>query len=160
MNMRALNWRRRRTAQRGSMIVTTFVIVLGLTIVLAGVNTLLKEQMRQSLDIKAVALGRLQALYLAEMGVNQFMYDANTNSLVTLPAAATEYDFSNTVAMTRGGVGQAKVRLTPTGGNEYNVETTLTTPDGNFVMPWTIKFAASKPVKHWVLTKYVVSKTP
>jgi hypothetical protein len=97
MNQRIVSsgpWR----ARRGNILITCFVFVLAMTVVVSGVTTMLKNQMEQSLTIKGVFLGRSQAYYLAEMGVNQAMLQINQGAP---PADQTLYDFTNYVAMTR-----------------------------------------------------------
>lgn len=152
---------RRRTARRGSLIVTVFMVVIGLTLVLGGVNALLKAQMASSLEIKSLAMGRLQAMYLAEMGVNEFMYMANKNQ--ALPLSGTTYDFKANVKMTRDDASaRAFCRIDAVGGGNYTATPDLATADGPFTPPWVISFTPTwNPTDRvFVLTSYEVTKQP
>lgn len=89
----------RLQARRGNLMITAFIFVLVVMMVFAGLDGMLREQLRQSLDIKDSSLETLQAQYLAEMGVNELMYVANQNN--SFPTSTQFYDFTNYVAMTR-----------------------------------------------------------
>lgn len=157
-----LSWpRRSREAQRGSLIVTTFVIIVGLTMVLGGVNVLLKQQMETSLAIKKLSLGRLQAFYLAEMGVNEFMARANYSGGAQ-PVAET-YDLTNYVAMTKGGKGTATCTIENLGGGKFRAKPALsTTADGPFDIPFIITFTPAWDAtdRVWELASYEVKHQP
>lgn len=153
--------RRSRDAQRGSLIVTVFMVVIGLTLVLGGVNALLKKQMESSIEIQSLAMGRLQALYLAEMGVNEFMHTANKNK--ALPASPAVYDFKEDVKMTRSpNAGTAECTIAAAGGGKYTATPTLVTADGPFSLPWIISFTPTWDAADqvYVLTSYEVTKQP
>ena len=95
-------------ARRGSLVVTAFMIVIGMTVMVGGIHTILKNQLEQTLTIKDISLAKTQAVYLAEMGVNHLMYIANQDSNVGVaspwPMAIgtyADYDFKANIAMVR-----------------------------------------------------------
>lgn len=143
---------RRLKARRGSLVVTAFIFVVAMTMMAFGIHQMLKAQMEQSAQMKGVSLGKLQALYLAEMGVNYWMYTANQNLNASFPAAATigTQDFKAKVAMVRNdpaGVARcvaadATAAEITAGMPRYKVAATLTTPDGTFQR--TVYFDAAK----------------
>jgi hypothetical protein len=154
---------RSRAAQRGSMVVTTFVILMGLMVVVGGIHVFLQQQIAQSTAIQRISLAKLQALYLAEMGVNQVMYHANQAVRVNTPdpfpiatGTAAQYDFKANVAMTRhdaGGVARCVIRRTA--ANAFSLEATLTVTDvGTFTK--SVQFTTSKPATQWVLANYTI----
>lgn len=103
-----------RQARPGNFIVTSFVLVMGIVMVMAGLNFFLREQLRQATDIQKVSMCKLQALYLAEMAINQAMYEANKSpdgenpgSVMGLDAGEHKFvNFTNNVAMVRPVSGQ------------------------------------------------------
>ena len=143
---------RRLTARRGSLVVTAFIFVIAMTMMAFGIHQMLKTQMEQSAALKGVSLAKLQALYLAEMGVNYWMYTANQNLNASFPPAATigTQDFKTRVAMVRNdpaGVARcvaadATAAELAAGMPRYKVSATLTTPDGTFTR--TVYFDAAK----------------
>lgn len=134
------------------------LIVVGLMIVFAGVNSLLKQQMQASLDIKDVSLGKQQALYLGEMGINQAMYEANVSH--AFPALPKTYDFKSHIAMLSGdATGVASCTVTNDGGNPpYLVTATLTAKGTTYQK--TLRFnathraATADTPEQWLLTNY------
>jgi hypothetical protein len=143
---------RRLKARRGSLVVTAFVFVVAISMMAFGIHQMLKSQLEQSATLKAVSLSKLQAFYLAEMGVNYWMYTANQNLNTPFPqpAAIGTMDFKTKVAMVRtlsGGVatcapGATAPAMVTAGYPPYKVDATLTTGDGTFTK--TVYFNASK----------------
>jgi hypothetical protein len=139
-------------ARRGSLVVTAFIFVIAMSMMAFGIHTMLKAQMEQSAQLKTVSLSKLQAFYLAEMGVNYWMYTANQNIAVAFPPPATigTMDFKAKVAMVRtlpGGVAQCvagatSAAMVTAGYPPFKVDATLTTNDGTYTK--TVYFNASK----------------
>jgi hypothetical protein len=132
----------RPKGRRGNLIVTSFIFVIAMALIMAGLTTMLKEQIRQSADIKGISLGKLQVYYLAEMGVNYWMYTANQNTAAPFPTSAAigTMNFKNNVAMVRSlanGVATCTASMTPAtkvaqGYPQYQMAAHLVTPDGTF----------------------------
>jgi hypothetical protein len=167
-------------ARRGNLIVTAFFIVIGMMVVVGGINTMLQGQISNSQTIKDISLSKVQAFYLAEMAINQMMFDANRTAYITLspprfPAANgvgqnTYYDFTSNVWMTRpaasGGGGDANSKATCvvtctayTAGVSaaYRVDATLVAPGGQGTYTKRVDFSAgyqAGPPPKWVLTSY------
>lgn len=59
--------------RRGNPIITALFIVIGMATPIAGIHTMLSEQIRQAGEIQKIGLAKLQAHYLAERGLNQIM---------------------------------------------------------------------------------------
>jgi len=143
---------RRFKARRGSLVVTAFVFVVAISMMAFGIHQMLKSQLEQAATLKSVSLSKLQAFYLAEMGVNYWMYTANQNinQPFPQPMAVGTMDFKTKVAMVRslaGGVascvpGTTSAAMVATGYPPYKVDATLTTADGTFTK--TVYFNASK----------------
>lgn len=155
--------KRDRAAQRGSMVVTVFVILACLMLVVGGLNVFLQQQIRQSTDIQRISLAKLQTLYLAEMGVNQVMYYANQGTHVALAdpfpvvdGASVQYDFQPNVAMVRGVSGAGAICVVSrTGASNFRVDATLTVPNvGTFTRA--VTFVTAKPATQWVLSTYTI----
>jgi Flp pilus assembly protein TadG len=133
---------RRLKARRGSLVVTAFVFVIAMTMMAFGIHTMLKNQLEQASTLKGVSMAKLQTLYLAEMGVNYWMYTANQNLNASFPTPAIigTQDFKTHVAMVRNvasGVATCLAGTTPaakvaTGYPPYMITATLTTSDGTF----------------------------
>jgi hypothetical protein len=129
---------RRWKARRGSLVITAFVFVIAMTMMAFGIHTMLKAQMEQASTLKSVSLYKLQALYLAEMGVNNWMFAANQNLNAAFPTAAAmgTQDFKPRVAMVRnvaGGVatctaGSTPAALVAAGYPPYMVTSSLVVP--------------------------------
>lgn len=151
------------------MTVTALCIVLGMAVMTIGIHTMLNEQIRQAGDMQQIGLGKLQAYYLAEMGLNQIMFVANQDPDADSPFPvtktanqATVFDFKSNVESTRsftGGV--AKCTITYQSGNATNanflVAAHLVTQGGSFDR--TIQFSAQKmngAGQPWVLAGYSV----
>lgn len=165
----------------GSLIVTSFVIVVGMVVVVGGINTMLKQQMDTAQDIQKISFAKLQTTYVAEMALNQMMFDANdddnvdsaTNPFTPVPTtlnSQVEFDFTNYVAMTRnvtssdGTAATAKVVITrgattATTAAFTAVATVYNKDVGTFSK--TINFAATKtgvsPAAGWYLSNYTVA---
>lgn len=149
-------------ARRGSLVVTSFIIVIGMALMVGGIHTMLKNQLDQTLTIKDISLAKTQVVYLAEMGVNNLMYIANSNANigVALPwpmavSAYADYDFKPYVAMVRGlaSPAAANCRLTRTAIHSFRCDATLTVPTvGTFTKR--IDFTAAQAAPVWKLTAY------
>ncbi len=145
------------------------VAVLALTATVASIEHMLHERLRQSTVTTRVALGQLQALYLAEMGINQLMAQANRNPGGTFPGGTDQdLDFKPDVAMVRDegeGVARCLVGRTasdaPQGSPPYAARATLVTPDGTFsrTVFFDVGRAAVPPAgqagPQWVLVRVV-----
>ncbi|HEY9724144.1 MAG TPA: hypothetical protein V6D47_19235 [Oscillatoriaceae cyanobacterium] len=161
--------------RRGSVLVVAFGIVIALVILIAGINTMLQNQISQADESEHIAIAKLQSQYLAEMGLNQVMYAANvnpdaqysgTNDAFTVPAYGSgkgqTYDFKQDVALVRnmsGGAASCTIqRLAPQpDGPLFQVVATLVTDAGTFHK--TIDFGAKKMPgtgEQWVLSSYTV----
>ena len=153
--------RRSRDAQRGSLTVAAMVIILGMMVMVGGIHFFMQEQMRQSYEIQKISFARLQTLYLAEMGVNQIMYEANKAANASRPdpfpvasGAAIALNFKGNVALVRSDAsGAADCIVTRTGTDAFRVDATLVSTDtGTFNR--TVNFTVGKPGGQWVLTSY------
>jgi hypothetical protein len=147
----------RKGRRKGSLVVTAFIFVIAMTMIAFGIRTMLSAQLNQSGEIKGVAMAKLQALNLAEMGVNYRMYTANQNLNGAFPTAATigTQDFKSHVAMVRnaaGGAATCSAAATPaalvTGSHypPYMVTGTLTVLEGGVPQTYTriVYFDAAK----------------
>lgn len=102
--------RPRRGTRPGNFIVTSFMLVMAMVVIMGSLSFFLKEQIRQATEIQWVSMRKLQALYLAEMGINHAMFEANKSpdsqnpgSVLGLTAAQHKFvDFTQNVAMVRG----------------------------------------------------------
>jgi hypothetical protein len=129
-------------ARAGNLVLTTFLISLGLVLGVVGVTSVLKTQIDQATAIDRIAMAKLQVGYLAEMGLNQLMFDANLNpdaadpfGLTAGSATGKRYDFKTQVAMVRNdaqGVAECIVLRETDGGAEraFQVQARLRVPDG------------------------------
>lgn len=170
--------RRDRAAQRGSLLVVSFVFVIATVLVFSGLYTVLKEQMRQSLEIKEATSAKTQAFYLAEMGVNELMFLANRDN--AFPAGVTFIDFTSHVKMTRGAsvptlpaptnappasypsayayVWVVNWPAAPAGTTGRQLHAKLKLANSGEVYEKVLNFAAAKDAAsgHWVLSSYRV----
>ena len=160
-----LRFARSKAAQRGNLIVTAFVIVMGMMLVFGGINTFLQQQIATSTTMEGIGYAKLQTLYLAEMGLNQVMYTANQAANVGQPnpfpvgtatGSAASFDFTQQVAMVRGGAANAAhCVVVRTGALSFQVDAYLNVPKvGNFTK--SITFSAAQSGSAWVLASYNV----
>lgn len=132
--------------RRGSLVVTTFMFMMAFMVVFASVAAMLEEQMQRTLDLKPVALAKIQAYYLAEMGLNEAMYWANkTPGSPVWPANGATADFTGDVAMTRGTAGTATCQYPLIASNPptYQVRASLKLAGDPKVYQRTIGFSAT-----------------
>lgn len=140
------------------------MFVCALMVVFAGIATQLQEQMRQGVTVKAISQGKIQAFYLAEMGVNECLFWANQNpSNPAWPSNGATIDFTSKVTMVRNTSGSAKCTyvLTSTSPRTYQVQSTLTLTDGSTYtkgVQFTTASETVNSVTYWVLSSYVVLK--
>lgn len=149
------------TARRGSLVVTAFMIVIGMAVMVGGIHAMLKNQLDQTLTIKDISLARTQAVYLAEMGVNQLMYDANKgatgNALTPWPMAIgskATYDFKANVALVRNNAStaaKAYCDITRTATNSFRCDASLEVP-GVGTFSKRVDFTAAYTLPVWKLT--------
>lgn len=160
--------------RRGSVILISLIAVLALTMTIGTVQVMLVERMRQSTAGTEASLARRQALYLAEMGLNHVMFQANLAPAQSFPVTSTvTVDFTETIAMTRGRDGtKATCVLTPqppypwTPRPAYGVTAELQLPEGTFTQ--SVYFdvgraahpAPGASTPQWVLTRYVLGEAP
>lgn len=129
-------------ARRGSLVVTSFIIVVGMAVIVGGVHQMLSAQLNSAYEIQRISFAKLQAKYLAEMGVNHMMYVANktanvtsanpwsTIALGTTTGSAVSIDFKDKVAMTRGVTGaSASCTITRTAASSFSCLATLVVPN-------------------------------
>lgn len=129
-------------ARRGSLVVTSFVVIVGMAMIVGGIHQMLSSQLEQSYELQRISFAKLQVKYLAEMGVNHMMYVANktanvgtanpwsTISMGAGTGSAISVDFKDKVAMTRGVTGaSATCTISRTGANAFSVLGTLVVPD-------------------------------
>lgn len=129
-------------ARRGSLVVTSFVVVVGMAVIVGGIHQMLKSQLESAYELQRISFAKLQARYLAEMGVNHMMYTANKTAYVgtanpwsslgmgTTSGNAISIDFKDKVAMTRGVSGAtAACTVTRGAGNAFTVVSSLTVPN-------------------------------
>lgn len=155
-----------RARQRGSLIVTSFVVVIAMAMIMAAVHTLLKDQIRQSGEYKGVALAKLQAYYLAEMGINHYMFEANRTG--AQPGLPLTVDLTPQVALVRPpatGSAICTVSATvggdpdaPAGAPPFKVTAVLTTPGGTYRKTVFFNSAMSTNPPQRVLTAYRVGR--
>lgn len=128
-------------ARRGSLVVTSFVVIVGMAVIVGGIHQMLSSQLDQAYEMQRISFARLQAKYLAEMGVNHMMYVANKTAnvgtanpwsptgLAATTGSAISVDFKDQVAMTRGVSGaSATCQVTRTAANAFSVAATLVVP--------------------------------
>ena len=151
--------------RQGSIILWSLVAVVGLMLVIGMFQWQLSERVRQSSQGAGLMLGRVQALYLAEMGLNELMFQANVHPEGPFPlAGAATRDFTAQVALARAEPGgSATCTLRATGGDPpYEAVGTLRLAAGTFTR--TVGFdvgRAAAPIPgrstaQWVLTRYVL----
>ncbi|MDB5097589.1 MAG: hypothetical protein JWM80_2010 [Cyanobacteria bacterium RYN_339] len=146
----------------GSMVVSSFMFVIGIMVIFAGVATVLQNQMRQSVDVKAVSLAKIQAYYLAEMGINDIMNTVNQAPAAPVwPGNGTVVDFSSKVSMVRGTAGTAKCTyLLVSAGSprRYQVQSSLTVAGDPTVYQRGITFGATYNGSLWTLADFTLIK--
>lgn len=158
----------------GSIVLVSLIAILALTMTVGSVQVMLVERMRQSTVGTEASLARKQALYLAEMGLNHVMFQANLDPTQPFPVTATTtLDFTETVAMTRQRAGaRATCTVIPqpsyawTPAPAYAVRGDLVVPEGSFSE--TVYFdvgrasrtAPGAAAPQWVLTRYVLGERP
>lgn len=154
--------------RRGTGLIISLVAVLALMGVIGLTARMIQVQSAGAGETHAVSLARMQALYLAEMGLNQLMYQANLTPAAPFPLTGVlELDFRTQVAMARatpGGV--ARCQLSPAGadpeadGADYRVTATLTVEAGTFERRAYFDVArasvtgAGAVAPQWVLARY------
>lgn len=163
---------RARGGRRGNLIVTAFFVMVGIALVVGGLQTVLKSQLETAMELQRISIARLQSTYLAEMGLNHVMYEANraakratTNPFTPLGTplgSSISLDFKQNVAMTRDVSGAvASCLVTRTGASAFQVDATLTVPDvGTFKKRLTFSAAydaASSPPA-WELATYDIQE--
>lgn len=163
-----------RKRRRGSVILISLIAVLALTMTVGAVQVMLVERMRQSTIGTEASLARRQALYLAEMGLNHVMFQANLAPAQPFPVSAPmTLDFTETIAMTRGRAGaKATCVITPqppypwTPRPAFGVTAELRLPHGTFTR--SVYFdvgrathpAPGAAAPQWALTRYVLGEAP
>lgn len=165
-------WKGREPRRKGSVLLISLLLAVGLATIIAGLHLMLKSQMDQAVQVQKISLARLQVNYLAEMGVNHLMFEANraanvaaANPFAPLGAgagSAIAVDFTPRVAMTRGVTGAvARCVITRTDTATFRSEATLTVPGvGTFnrAVTFTAAYDAGgegQPAA-WELTSYGV----
>jgi hypothetical protein len=153
----------------GNLIVTTFMISMGVMVMVGGVNAMLRNQVATALDIQKISMGKLQSTFLAEMGINQFMYEVNDAPDIADPfgltagaATGRSYNFKPQVAMVRteaAGVAECVVlRQTDSGDlRRFQVQARLVTAGATYRK--TIDFTTRKlqgTGGQWILASYNV----
>jgi hypothetical protein len=149
------------TRRRGSLVVTSFMFVIALMVVFAGITTVLKEQLRQSLDVKTISIGRIQVYYLAEMGLNDAMFWANQSPVAPVwPANGAVVDFTSRVEMVRGTSGFAKCTYIQQQASPplYQVQATLQVPGDPTIYSRAVSFGAAFNGSQWTLSSFAVVK--
>ena len=129
-------------ARRGSLVVTSFIIVVGMAVIVGGIHQMLSAQLTSAYEIQRISFAKLQVKYLAEMGVNHMMYTANKTayvaqanpwsniSLGATTGSAIAIDFKDKVAMTRGVSGaSATCTITRTAASAFSCLATLVVPN-------------------------------
>lgn len=159
--------------RRGSLIVTSFMMVVGMMVVVGGINAMLKNQIETSLTIQKISFARLQTLYVAEMGVNQLMYTANTAAslaniatngydpfstvISTTSGSKVTMDYTNNVALTRGVAGaSATVTITRGAGMNFTVLGTVVSP-GTGTFNRTLTFGATLSSSKYRMASFAVA---
>lgn len=159
-----------RGARPGNMTVAVMLIVLVMASMTAGIHTLLSTQIDNASQMQKIGLAKIQATYLAEMGLNQVMFQANQSPdaaqpfpVTTTPGQATTLDFKNEVALVSGltgGAATCTVAFTARSATtaSFQVNATLAVPPaGTFNR--TLEFTTNKlpgTGQPWVLTGYQV----
>lgn len=158
--------------RRGGIVVTAFGIAVLIALLVGGIHTALRTQLDNAAAVQRISLARLQSTYLAEMGLNHLMYEANRASkratanpftpLGTPVGSSLSLDFKENVAMTRGLAGAvASCLVTRTGANAFRIEATLTVPEvGTFQKRLTFSAAydAAESPPAWELTAYDIQE--
>jgi hypothetical protein len=148
-------------ARPGNLTVTSFMIVVALMVIFAGVATVLQEQMRQSLEVKQVSIAKIQAAYLAEMGLNDIMNAANQSPAAPpWPANGAVVDFTSKVAMVRGTTGSASCTYLLLSANprRYQVQATLRVAGDPAVYQRGLEFSTTYNGSLWTLAGYTLIK--
>lgn len=68
---------RDRSTERGNTILIATVLILGLTVMGLGVAKFVRGYAQDAADRKGAGYPALQALYMAELGINNLMYSLN-----------------------------------------------------------------------------------
>ncbi|MDB5100474.1 MAG: hypothetical protein JWM80_4895 [Cyanobacteria bacterium RYN_339] len=148
-------------ARRGSLVVTSFMIILAFMLVFASVAAMLKDQMQRTLDLKPVALAKIQAYYLAEMGLNEALYWANQNpGSPAWPTNGATADFTSDVALVRGTAGSATCTyvLLSTTPRTYQVKSSLKLATDPMVYQRVISFSATLSGSLYQLSSFAIVK--
>lgn len=149
------------------------MIIMGMMVVVGGINTMLGQQMESSLTVQKLSFGKVQALYLAEMGVNQLMYEANSATglagiattgydpfatlLSTNSGSEVSWDFKSNIPMIRNVAGGTAVCTATRGtGMSFSVLGTLFNP-GVGTFKRAVTFTAGKSNAKYRLLTYAVT---
>lgn len=149
----------------GNFAIISLVAVLAMTMTVSALATYFREEVRNTGDAGDITLARLQALYLAEMGINEAFFRANRSPAAGSPAATpTTIDLKREVAMVRDDpAGEAQVVIGPAapqpGRPALEARATLRCKQGLFTR--TVYFDAGRSAStppQWTLTRYVIAE--
>lgn len=159
-------------ARAGNFVVTTFMISLGLMVAVAGVNAMMRTQINNANEIQRIGIAKLQATYLAEMALNQVMFDANTTPGAADPwgipinaSTGKKFNFKSNVAMTRAlatGVAECTVLhlVNPDadGAQKFQVQARLVVDSGTYnrIVNFSAKRKSLAPDEQWYLASYAL----
>ena len=76
---------RKRASERGNTIMIATVLILGLTLMGLGVARIARTYTRDAADLKGAGYPAIQALYMAEMGINDLLFSLNEPAAVVTP---------------------------------------------------------------------------
>ena len=142
------------------MVVVAFMFICAMMVMFAGIATMLKTQMADSLTIKSVSLARIQAFYVAEMGVNDIMFWANkTPTNPTWPSTGTVVDFTPHVSMVRNattGYAEAAYVKTSSSPVSYQVIGRVVVDGDATVYTRAVSFSTTYNGSMWVLSSYAI----
>ena len=139
------------------------MLSIGVIVMVGGVSTMLRSQIESAAQLQQISVAKIQATYLAEMGLNHVMFEANTNpdgANPLGPQKRSPLSFKQQVAMVRddpAGVATCEVhRLGAVGGTErLQVKAVLVTRGATYRR--TLEFAVRKKPgvgEQWVLAGY------
>lgn len=79
-----------KSSERGNILLIVTVLITGLTLMGLGVARVARSYTQTAAEIRGAGYPALQALYMAEMGLNDLLYRLNEPTAVVIPPNYTE----------------------------------------------------------------------
>ena len=158
-----------RASERGNTILISTILILGLTVMGLGVSKFVRSYALNAADRKGAGYPALQALYMAEIGVNNFMYQLNkppypvpATAPTAGPMTSGPLDPAITYSPTFGITTNLSYVVESTGpavGGVYPYRSVGTVTPVGGATSWgavqrTVRFGVRHNGNHWILQDY------